>query len=104
LGFPTANLTLPGYLALPADGVYAAKAFLAEKEYKAVANIGSCPTFGQEEHRLEVHLLDFKGDIKGQTLKVEFVEFLRSEVCFANAEALKAQISVDILKARDILR
>lgn len=104
LGFPTANLTLPGYLALPADGVYAAKAFLGEKEYNAVANIGSCPTFGQEEHRLEVHLLDFAGDIRGQVLKVEFVEFLRPEICFADAEALKTQISADISKARDILR
>ena len=62
LGFPTANLTVNSDQALPADGVYVTRAYLSNRAYSSVTNIGRRPTFGQGERTIEVYLLDFKGE------------------------------------------
>ncbi len=101
LGFPTANLDVTG-LVLPPTGVYAAHASVGGQRHRAVLNIGQRPTLANSsvQPRVEVHLLDFAGDLYGQELEVAFVEKLRDEQRFANLDALKSQIARDIADAR----
>ena len=104
LGFPTANLELGDYLE-PALGVYAVKAALESGGpwHHGVANIGHRPTFGGGGVLLEVHLLDFEGDLYGKELQVEFVDYLRPEKKFDGLDSLKAQIAADCEAAREVL-
>jgi len=69
---------------------------VADKEYSAIASIGTRPTFQTNEQTFEVHLLGFDGDLYGQTLDVAFLSRLRDERTFASAEALTKQITEDI--------
>jgi riboflavin kinase / FMN adenylyltransferase len=103
LGFPTANLHMRHGLLLPADGVYAARVRHVGAVYGGVLNIGIRPTFGQLTRTVEVHILDFDGDLYGQQLKVEFVERLRGEQRFSGIEALRAAIAGDTARARAML-
>jgi len=103
LGFPTANIAPDPEQALPADGVYATRAFVGEAVYKAVTNIGIRPTFGGGQRLIEVYLLDFEGDLYGQELEIELVERLRGEIRFASVEELKAQIVRDVEEGRALL-
>ena len=79
LGFPTANICLNSAKQLPAIGVYSVVAQTNGVEYKALANIGTNPTVGNDHLSLEVHLLDFQGDLYGQQLSISFLSFLREE-------------------------
>jgi riboflavin kinase/FMN adenylyltransferase len=101
LGFPTANLDVTG-LALPSNGVYAARATVNGATHHAVLNIGVRPTIatGKHEHRFEVHVLDFAGDLYGAELEVEFLAKLRDEMKFPSLDALKAQIAADVAAAK----
>jgi riboflavin kinase/FMN adenylyltransferase len=65
-------------------------------EYKALANIGTNPTVGNDHLSLEVHLLDFQGDLYDQSLSISFLSFLREERKFDSLEELKNQITADI--------
>jgi len=103
LGFPTANIAPDPEEALPADGVYATRAFVGQAVYKAVTNIGIRPTFGGGQRLIEVYLLDFEGDLYGQDLEIELVECLRGEIRFASVEELKAQMVRDVEGARALL-
>jgi riboflavin kinase/FMN adenylyltransferase len=114
LGFPTANLDLHHELR-PPNGVWACRARtvryapepIVGSALDGVLNIGFRPTIGgvkPEAPRVEVHLLDFAGDLYGQFIELEFVAFLREEQRFPSLEGLKAQIAKDIEKARGILR
>ena len=96
LGFPTANIrvTDPNKL-VPADGVYAVKVFLENKEYRGMMNIGIRPTFGGLNKTLEVHIFDFEDDIYGRVLTVAFVDRIRDEMKFSSPEALKEQLEKD---------
>lgn len=102
IGFPTANVSLEGYLE-PALGVYAVRVEIAGKSYNGVANFGRRPTFDKKDVLLEVHIFDFEGDIYGQQIVVAFVAYLRPEQKFAGLDALKAQIAKDSERARTIL-
>jgi riboflavin kinase/FMN adenylyltransferase len=102
LGVPTANLVTENDL-LPSCGIYAVWGIRDGKRLPGVANIGTCPTFGNQELTLEVHLLDFTGDLYGETLQVEFVVRLRDEQRFPSIEELAAQIRADMDKARGVL-
>lgn len=107
LGFPTANLRPDASKALPANGVYAARARLPGEgvaRHAAVCNIGVRPTFGGEPRLLvEAHLLDADLDLYGLPLALEFVARLREERRFDGIEALKAQIGADATRARELL-
>jgi riboflavin kinase / FMN adenylyltransferase len=103
LGFPTANIKADNEL-LPPAGIYAVQVELQGQIFPAVANIGTCPTFGNEESSLEVYLLDFDQDIYGQRLAVEFVQRLRDERRFPDLPALVAQIKADVAAARQIVQ
>ena len=99
LGFPTANIRLDSAKQLPAIGVYSVVAQTNGVEYKALANIGTNPTVGNDHLSLEVHLLDFQGDLYGQQLSISFLSFLREEKKFSSLEELKQQITEDLRKA-----
>ncbi len=99
LGIPTANLNPENEL-LPASGIYVVRVRRNGETLPGVANIGTCPTFDNQEQSLEVHLLDFNGRLYGETLTVEFLERLREERRFSSIEALAAQIRADIAQAR----
>jgi len=101
LGFPTANLETTGLL-LPPNGVYAAHARAAGRNFRAVLNIGIRPTVKQPTvaPRVEVHLLDFSEDLYGQEMEVTFARKLRDEQTFASLDDLRAQITRDIAEAK----
>ncbi len=101
IGFPTANLDIRG-LALPPDGVYAVHALVKGGKHHAVVNIGSRPTLKSAvpELRVEVHLLDYQGDLYGQEMEIVFLDRLRAERQFPSLEALREQIARDVAAAR----
>jgi riboflavin kinase / FMN adenylyltransferase len=110
LGIPTANLDVPGGIALPADGVYAGH--LTEL-YDGVArmaavSVGTNPQFGTDpqsgtEVRVEAHVLDFDGDLYGRPVSVDFQAHLRAQAVFAGVDELVAQIRRDIDQTRRLL-
>ena len=103
LGFPTANLNIDSGQALPADGVYVTWAYIDDKAYQSMTNIGKQPTFGGSKRTVEVYILDYHGNLYGEELKINIVERLRDEKRFDTAEELKKQITKDIEQGRAIL-
>jgi riboflavin kinase / FMN adenylyltransferase len=106
LGFPTANVAVPGDVLLPADGIYAGWYERPGGEvHPAAISLGRRPTFYVEAHAslLEAHLLDFSGDLYGEHARVRFASRLRGEVRFDSVEALIEQIGRDCDDARRVL-
>ncbi len=101
LGFPTANIHLMDELC-PKAGVYAVTVECRGRKYQGVANIGYSPTFDDHLFTVEVHLLDFKGDLYNQDIRVNFIQRIRDEQKFAGIDELSAQIAKDIQTGRDI--
>lgn len=102
LGFPTANLELVDELT-PKEGVYAVKVLIDDHLHNGVTNIGHNPTFGQGPLSVETHILDYSGDLLGQTIRVNFIHRLRAEKTYKDIEDLARQIDLDIKIAREIL-
>ncbi|HET9611102.1 MAG TPA: bifunctional riboflavin kinase/FAD synthetase [Acidimicrobiales bacterium] len=106
LGFPTANVSVPGDILLPADGIYAGWLERAGGDVlPAAISLGRRPTFYVEAHAslLEAHVLDFDGDLYGEHVKVRFDSWLRGEVRFGSVEALIEQMARDCGSARRVL-
>ena len=103
LGFPTANLHLRPRVLVPPNGVYAGWVPIDGRRVPAVLNIGVRPTFGGLRHTIEVHCLDWSGDLYGQWLQVALVARLRGEQQFDGPVALTAQITADVAQARAVL-
>ncbi|MDZ7965556.1 MAG: bifunctional riboflavin kinase/FAD synthetase [Nostoc sp. DedSLP03] len=110
IGFPTANLQLPKEKFLPRQGVYAVRVFTlgetsdtVSSENLGVMNIGNRPTVNGTYSSAEVHLFDWSGDLYGKKLVVQLVKFLRPEQKFPSLEALKTQIQLDCVVAREVL-
>ena len=101
LGFPTANLKVIDDLT-PKTGVYAVTVLIEDKSYYGVTNIGYNPTFGNGVFSVEVHVLDFSGDLLAKTIRVNFIKRLREEKTFKSVEALSKQIGRDIDQARKL--
>jgi riboflavin kinase/FMN adenylyltransferase len=100
LGFPTANLETANEL-LPPSGVYATTATIEGVLHPSVTNIGLRPTFGDVDRPvIETHVLDQAPDLYDRTLRLSFVQRLRDERAFADADALSAQIDADCRSAR----
>jgi riboflavin kinase/FMN adenylyltransferase len=104
LGFPTANLSAHNEQ-FPPNGVYAVHALWRDRLLQGVVNLGVRPTIASStgQRLLELHLLDFAQDIYGEDIEVTFRSFLRPEQKFATQDALKAQIALDVAKARTVL-
>jgi riboflavin kinase / FMN adenylyltransferase len=101
LGVPTANIS-PEIEFIPRKGVYFTWAYLGEKKYASITNIGNNPTFEHSDSylKVETHIFDFDQDIYGEHLKVELIHFLRDEIKFNSIELLKVQIFNDLNSAR----
>ena len=98
LGYPTANLVLEQGCE-PKEGIYAARVRIDDEPGRparaGAAYIGTRPTFSTTRRFLEVHLLDYAGDLYGRTLAVEFIAFVRPDQAFEGADALKRQMDTD---------
>lgn len=104
LGFPTANLRLDPNRVLPARGVYAVVASKGARPMMGVANVGVRPTFDDgNDLSVECHILDYDGDVLGETLQLDFIERLRPERRFKSEASLRAAIQEDVQNAREIL-
>lgn len=103
LGFPTANIDMGSYLR-PLYGIYAVRGLLHDgRRVDGAANIGIRPSFDPPKEILEPHFFDFKEDLYGKTLEIEFVHFLRPEKKFDSLDDLIEQIARDCEAARVIL-
>jgi riboflavin kinase/FMN adenylyltransferase len=102
IGFPTANLAdVP--TVLPGNGVYAVRATVEGRMWPGAANVGPNPTFGEDARKVEVHLIDFAGDVYGKPMAVEFAAKLRDTRPFAGAEELVEQLKKDVGAARRVV-
>ena len=110
LGFPTANVSVPGDVLLPADGIYAG--WLVDQagtRWPAAISVGSNPTFYGVSRQVEAHVIDRPEeavgdfDLYGQTVVVEFVARLRGMVAYRGPEALVDQMRLDVVQAHNIL-
>ncbi|MFM8267843.1 MAG: bifunctional riboflavin kinase/FAD synthetase [Ilumatobacteraceae bacterium] len=106
IGFPTANVEVSRAICLPADGVYAGWYLRPDgSRHPCAINLGRRPTFYEhaEHSLLEAHLIDFTGDLYGETAVVQFTDFLRSERKFDGIDSLRRQLALDIDHARAAL-
>ena len=103
IGFPTANFAYWPEQLLPANGVYATYAWVGSTRYPAATNVGVRPTVNGHHVTVEAHLLDFDGDLYGQTLRLEFIDRVRPEKKFSGLDELKAQIDHDVQQIRNQL-
>ena len=103
IGYPTANLDMGAYLR-PAYGIYAVRGRLADGTVlNGAANLGIRPQFTPPKELLEPFFFDFAGDLYGQRIEVELIEYLRPEAKFDGLDALIAQMDADCARARAIL-
>lgn len=100
LGFPTANLeSIPTML--PSRGVYAGRVKLGEERLVAAINIGPNPTFGEQQDKVEVHLLDWSGSIYGERIHCELLSKIRDVRKFSGVDELRKQLEQDVAECRD---
>ncbi len=114
LGFPTANLLPEPHKLLPADGIYAARAYIGNISprdgvsdypvYNSAVSIGIRPTFDEQKRWVEAYLLDVDLDLYDQRLTLELIARLRDEQRFTSIDALKAQMALDVRRTRQILQ
>lgn len=101
LNFPTANIELiDSYKLIPADGIYAVKVFFGKHEFLGALSSGTRPTFSGAGRSLEIYLLDFSGDLYGETLRFSFLKRLRNEQKFSSVNMLVAQMKADVAQIR----
>ncbi len=98
IGFPTVNQMYPKSLTTLKFGVYKSSITVEGVKYKSITNIGVRPTFKTQYVSAETHIIGFDGEIYGQTVTVELLEFLREEKKFGSTEELKNAIEQDIKK------
>ena len=105
LGFPTANVPVDATLAVPPDGVYAGYVVVDGARHPAAISVGTNPTFGGVERRVESFVLDTPGgiDLYDREIRVEFVQRLRGMETFDGVDALVAQMHDDVAAAREVL-
>ena len=103
MGFPTANLALPQYTAIPADGVYAGWFVHGKRELAAAVSIGTNPTFSGRQRTVEAYVLDVDEDFYGHQVALDFVRRLRGQVRFDGVEALVKQMDRDVAQVRELL-
>lgn len=95
IGFPTANLSVDESRLVPANGVYSGYVIIKNKKYKSMTNIGVRPTFSGETRSIEIHILDFSGDLYGQNLEFTFLKKIRDERKFSGIDELKERLILD---------
>lgn len=101
LGFATANVS-PGEFMVPAEGVYAARAFVGGERHLTALSIGSTPTFAGTTTVIEAHLLDFNEDVYGQLMRLELLGWLRPQKKYVSSSELVTQIEKDVAAVRQV--
>ena len=101
IGFPTANLDAIDTL-IPAPGVYAGVAITESCSLPAAIHVGGNPTFKEDDHKFEVHIIGFEGNLYGQIMEVDMLSRIRGTVSFESAAQLKSQLQQDVAEAREI--
>ena len=96
LGLPTVNTDIPEEKLIPRVGVYRSAVLISDRLYSGVTNVGTCPTFGERAPHAETYILDFSGELYGESIRVYLLEFLRDERHFDSADSLILQIKLDI--------
>lgn len=104
LGFPTANIIPPKKLITPPEGVYVVEVLWDGTIYPGVANVGFCPTFKDHQFTIEVHLLNYSGDLYEKEIRVFFLKRIRGEIAFSSEDALKERVKDDVLMSKEILK
>ena len=104
LNFPTANLALDFNYIIPTDGVYLTRVGLDGEEFFALTNIGTNPTFENNDRKIETYILDFNRDIYGENISIEFLEFFRADYKFESVDALVKQMNKDEDLARKVIK
>jgi riboflavin kinase/FMN adenylyltransferase len=99
LGFPTANLQEIRTL-VPGNGVYAARVLYRGGHWPGAVNIGPNPTFGEQSHKVEVHLVGFEGDLVSRELALDFLSRLRDTRPFPSVDQLIEQLHLDVAEAK----
>lgn len=95
IGFPTANIETDSVKLLPKKGAYIVEVFVRNKPYKGMLSVGTNPTVGGEKLTVEVYILNFNGDIYGETITVKFRDFLHDEIKFEGLEKLVERLNED---------
>jgi riboflavin kinase/FMN adenylyltransferase len=103
LGFPTANLQQPEML-VPGDGVYAVRVHHQDVAWPGAVNIGPNPTFAEQARKIEVHLIGFQGNLRGEVLSLDFIDRLRDTRAFHGPADLVAQLQRDVERARQLVQ
>ena len=103
IGYATANLQTQNEV-LPPSGVYAVRVYLKDQSLDGVLNMGLQPTLSDGKFRIEVHILDFEGELYGCYMEVVFIKKIRDEMIFEGPKNLAEQIEKDEFIARDILK
>jgi len=104
LGFPTANLSgFPPDKLLPPPGIYAVRGVTRTGMHDGALHLGPRPTFQGAPPSVELHLLDFRGDLYGEEVRVDFIHYLRAVRPFDSALALVEQMKADVDEAREVL-
>jgi len=101
LDFPTVNLAIESQL-LPVEGVYAGQTEIDGQSLPAAISIGRCPTFGGDDITVEAHLLDFSGHLYGQSIRLEFLDWIREQRSFDSPQALCEEMARDALRTREV--
>ena len=105
LGYPTANIQVDADKLVPKDGAYAVHVRVADREYVGMLNIGVRPTLNNGTNKsIEVHILDFDGDLYGKSICMEFLKFIRKEQKFDSIDSLRAQLKEDESVCRQLFR
>lgn len=101
IGYPTANLQTED--TLPTDGVYVARLCWKSHRHYGMLDVGTRPTLNGKEKRVEIHLLDFQGNLYDEKVRLEILYFLRKEMKFSTMDALKKQLDADLSETRNFL-
>lgn len=103
IGFKTANIIPETIKILPKNGVYATKTHYNGKIYKSMTNIGFRPTVDGEHRIIETNIFNFNNDIYGKKIRVEFIDYVRTEQKFENILKLKQQLLLDKKRIKEVL-
>ncbi|MFA7637078.1 MAG: bifunctional riboflavin kinase/FAD synthetase [Monoglobales bacterium] len=102
LGFPTANILPQENAQLPMSGVYATSTTVWGKSYSSITNVGTAPTFNEDNLIIESHILDFEKDIYSQNITIEFISLIRPQKKFPGPDELVCQLKKDTEARRKI--
>ncbi len=101
IGFPTCNITIDETMVSPPNGAYVTRCRVGGEVFKSITNVGNKPTIGTYRKSIETFIFDFKRDVYGELIEVEFIKMIREERKFPSLDELVAQLDNDVKAARD---